>query len=131
MNVSKVLPPENICIDALTSQHDLLYMSSNATRKIYTVKIKHNGVGLSGTLDILCEFPQHFHYVSYLCHNKDQDMFTCVPGGNGGIYKYSLLLRRWEQILQSTPNVNINALAITRDGLLFTNPAAHEVQMLR
>ncbi len=33
--------------------------------------------------------------------------------------------------MQSTPNVNINALAITRDGLLFANPSAHKVQMLR
>ena len=70
MNISKELLPENICIEALTSQ-------------------------------------------------------------NGGIYKYSPRLRKWEQILQSTLYVSINALAITRDGLLFTNPASHKVQMLR
>ena len=117
---------EDVAIDSVCYDNSL-YIACRSNKSIYRITLSYNGVGLTGTMLMLLQYPENVSHVSDIKVHNEQ-LVLVVPGETGAIFVEEDGI--WTVILHASEDIHIHGIDFMGEIPVFTNTKKHKLQTI-
>ena len=133
IDTSHVLLSSDISPSYITKASDtMLLMSSDTSRKVYSVSLTSDGIVIKGNVTELFAYPDNCHNIRSLAVSGNAVFCVVVMSENcpGGVIKHDLATHETRVLFQNQSNMCTECLCVTgfQDGIVFFDVGSHQLK---